>query len=345
MSDMKKIKVIQDKRADAIHLYVQALLPHLGSSDVTVELVVLESDTFRNKYLNFVLQLINTIRLILNVRKEDTILFTDPLSVNLLASLFIANKKYAIFYHYEEEPFYYRFFPFLSYKKVLSKLDGLICISSFSFTQLITLGVRTHKSKVIWGGVDHELFKPTLSETHPYDYVLSIGSEEPRKNMYNLLQAFRILLHDYPALKLIKIGKPSPKNRLTTLGYVEKLGLGDKVVFLDHVEEGELPALYSSARLLLFPSLVEGLGMPILEAMASGCPVVTSNRSPMADLVNSELLTADPENPIDISQVCHRILSDNSHRIAMIEQCLARSAQFTWEKTARQIFEFVTSES
>jgi glycosyltransferase involved in cell wall biosynthesis len=79
--------------------------------------------------------------------------------------------------------------------------------------------------------------------------------------------------------------------------------------------------------------------------MASGCPVVTSNRSPMADLVNSEFLTADPENPIDISLVCDRILSDNSHRIAMIEQGLARSDQFTWEKTARQIFEFVTSES
>ena len=345
MSDMKKIKVIADKRADAIHLYVQALLPHLGTSDVNIELVVLQNDYFRSKYLNFVLQIVNTFRLIQNVRKEDIILFTDPLSLNLLASLFISNKKYAIFYHYDADPFYYRFFPFLSYQKVLSKLDGLICISSFSFTQLITLGVRTDKSKVIWGGVDHELFKPTLSETLPYDYVLSIGSEEPRKNMENLLQAFQILLEDYPALKLVKVGKPSPKNRLATLRYVEKLNLIDNVIFLDYVVEADLPALYSGARLLLFPSLLEGLGMPILEAMASGCPVVTSNRSPMAELVDSELLTANPESPLDISIACKLILSDDSLRNFTIEKGLARSNQFTWENTAREIYAFVISEN
>ena len=342
---MKKIKVVTDKRTDAIHLYVQALLPHLGTSDVNIKLIVLQNDFFRSKYLNFVLQIVNTIRLILNVRKEDIVLFTDPLSLNLLASLFISNKKYAIFYHYEVDPFYYHFLPFLSYQKVLNKLDGLICISSFSLTQLITLGVRTDKSKVIWGGVDHDLFKPTLSEAFPYDYVLSIGSEEPRKNMENLLQAFRILLEDYPALKLVKVGKPNTQNRLTTLGYVEELNLVDKIIFLDYVAETELPALYSGARLLLFPSLLEGLGMPILEAMASGCPVVTSNRSPMAELVDSELLTADPESPLDISMACKPILSDDSHRNAMIQKGLARSNQFSWENTARQVYAFVTSKN
>lgn len=345
MSDMTKIKVVTDKRTDAIHLYVQELLPHLGSSDVSVDLVVLQNDFFRNKYLNFALQITNTIRLILNVRREDIILFTDPLSLNLLASLFISNKKYAIFYHYEVDPFYYRFFPFLSYQKVLSKLDGLICISNFSSTQLIALGVRTNKSKVIWGGVDHELFKPTLSEALPYDYVLSIGSEEPRKNMENLLRAFLILLDDYPSLKLVKAGKANPKNRQTTLKYVDDLNLAGKVIFLDYVEEKELPALYSGARLLLFPSLLEGLGMPILEAMASGCPVVTSNRSPMAELVDSDQLTADPESPIGISKVCKQILSDESLRNTMIQKGLVRSSQFNWDDTARRIIEFMKTES
>lgn len=85
--------------------------------------------------------------------------------------------------------------------------------------------------------------------------------------------------------------------------------------------------------------------MPILEAMASGCPVVTSNRSPMAELVDSELSTADPESPIDISMACKFILSDDSHRNAMIQKGLARSDQFTWENTAQQIYAFVTSEN
>ena len=163
--------------------------------------------------------------------------------------------------------------------------------------------------------------------------------------MENLLQAFQILLEDYPALKLVKVGKPSPKNRLATLRYVEKLNLIDNVIFLDYVVEADLPALYSGARLLLFPSLLEGLGMPILEAMASGCPVVTSNRSPMAELVDSELLTANPESPLDISIACKLILSDDSLRNFTIEKGLARSNQFTWENTAREIYAFVISEN
>jgi len=343
MSNMKKIKVVTDRRTDAIHLYVQALLPHLGTPDVSIELVVLQNDVFRNRYFNFVLQILNTFKLTLNFRRDDIILFADPLSLNFLASLFISNKKYAIFYHYESNPYYYRFLPFLSYKKVLNNLDGLICISNFSLTQLTALGVSTGKSKVIWGGVNHLVFKPSSVKNFEFDYVLSIGSEEPRKNMENLLRAFLILLDDYPALKLVKAGKTSVKNRLTTLRYVEELNLVDSVIFLDYVEEKELPSLYSGARLLIFPSLLEGLGMPILEAMACGCPVVTSNRSPMAELVDSELSVADPESPIEISEVCNLILSNDSHRTALIQKGLARSDQFTWETTARQIFEFMTT--
>jgi glycosyltransferase involved in cell wall biosynthesis len=345
MSDMKKIKVVTDRRADAIHLYIQALLPYMGTSEIGVELVVLRNDVFQNRYLNFVLQILNTIKLILKIRRDDIILFTDPLSVNLLASLFISNKKYTIFYHHESDPFYYRFLPSLSYKKVLNNLDGLICISSFSLTQLITLGVSTDKCRVIWGGVDHLVFKPSSVSNFQFDYVLSIGSEEPRKNMGNLLRAFQILLADYPELRLVKVGNTSTINRMATLRYVEELNLVDRIIFLDFVEEEELPTLYSGARLLLFPSLLEGLGMPILEAMACGCPVVTSNRNPMAELVDSEDLTANPENPIDIAKVCNLILLDDSHRNAIIEKGLARSKQFTWQSTAQQMFEFVTSKN
>ncbi len=342
---MKRIKVVTDKRTDAIHLYVQALLPHLDSFEVEIDLVILNNDIFRNKYLNFILQIINTFRLILKVRRKDIILFTDPLSLNLLASLFIANKKYSIFYHYEADPFYYRLLPFFSYQKVLSKLDGLICISNFSLTQLTSLGISSDKSKVIRSGVDRTLFKPSFSKPFQFDYVLSIGSEEPRKNMENLLRAFLILLDDYPALKLVKAGATSLKNRQMTLKYVNELNLVDKVIFLDYVEENELPTLYSGARLLLFPSLLEGLGMPILEAMASGCPVVTSNRNPMAELVDSDQSTADPESPTDIFEACKQILSDESHRNAMIQKGLVRSSQFNWDDTARRILEFMTAES
>ena len=345
MGGKRTITVVSESRTDAIHLYIQSLLAQLGKKGVAVNLIVQNNIVFRNRYLNFALNLKNTFVLFFQIRKRGVVLFTDPLSLNLLTSLFIASKKFAFFYHYESDPFYYRFLPFVSYQKVLNNLDGLICISNFSRTQLTTLGVGSDKSKVIWSGVDHEAFKPSSLKTFEFDYILSIGSEEPRKNMDNLLRAFQILLQDFPMLKLVKAGKASSSNREMTLKCIEHLNLVDNVIFLDYVDEHDLPALYSGARLLLFPSLIEGLGMPILEAMACGCPVVTSNRSPMEDLVDSDELTADPENPVDISNVCKRILSNELHRTTIIQKSLARSQQFTWDDTAQQVLEFMLNKN
>ena len=345
MGGKRTITVVLESRTDAIHLYIQSLLFQLGKKGFAINLIVQNNSVFRNRYLNFALNLKNTFVLFFQIRKRGVVLFTDPLSLNLLTSLFIASKKFAFFYHYESDPFYYRFLPFVSYQKVLNNLDGLICISNFSRTQLTTLGVGSDKSQVIWGGVDHEVFKPSSLQTFEFDYILSIGSEEPRKNMENLLRAFQILLQDFPSLKLVKVGKASSSNREMTLKYIEHLNLVDDVIFLDYVAEHDLPALYSGAQLLLFPSLIEGLGMPILEAMACGCPVVTSNRSPMVDLVDSDELTANPENPMDISNVCKRILSNELHRNTIIRKSLARSQQFTWDDTAQQVLEFMSTES
>jgi glycosyltransferase involved in cell wall biosynthesis len=109
------------------------------------------------------------------------------------------------------------------------------------------------------------------------------------------------------------------------------------------IEEKDLPKLYSGAKLLLFPSLLEGFGLPIVEAMACGCPVVTSNRNPMQELVGPEQLTIDPLNPDEIARICKVILSDNSYRNAMIQKGLERSKKFNWEITAKDTYDFITS--
>ena len=346
MGGKRTITVVLESRTDAIHLYIQSLLFQLGKKGFAVNLIVQNNSVFRNRYLNFALNFKNTFVLFFQIRKRGVVLFTDPLSLNLLTSLFIASKKFAFFYHYESDPFYYRFLPFVSYQKVLNNLDGLICISNFSRTQLTTLGVGSDKSQVIWGGVDHEVFKPSSLKTFEFDYILSnfLNYYYTAYKLCELLGETKYL-QDFPMLKLVKAGKVSSSNREMTLKYVEHLNLVDNVIFLDYVAEHDLPALYSGAQLLLFPSLIEGLGMPILEAMACGCPVVTSNRSPMADLVDSDELTANPENPMDISNVCKRILSNELHRNTIIRKSLARSQQFTWDDTAQQVLEFMSTES
>ena len=341
MTDRINIKIITEKRSDAIHICNESLILNLKKENDNIEVVSLNNKIFKNSFLNFVLEIINTIKVIFVTNKDDIILFTDPLSFNIIASLFIRNKKYAIFYHYENNPFYYKFIPFVSYEKILSKLDGIICISNFSLSQLIPLGIDTDKCKVVYYGLDHELFRPSPSDRYSFDYILCVGSEEPRKNMGNILKSFQLLKKDFPNLKLLKVGRASSKNRSETIRHVKELQLMESVIFTDYVEEKELPKIYSAAKLLLFPSLLEGFGLPIVEAMACGCPVVTSNRNPMKELIGSEQHTVDPLNPEDIATACKKILSDHEYRNSVIHKGLIRAREFDWEKTSTEIYAYL----
>ncbi|MFZ2187712.1 MAG: glycosyltransferase family 1 protein [Candidatus Moraniibacteriota bacterium] len=336
------IKVIVEKRSDAINIYNKSLLLALKKKWPNIGHVFLDNKRFRSSFFNFILEIFNTIKIIFLVRNDDILLFTDPLSFNTIASLFVRNKKYIVFYHYENDPFYYKFLPFISYQKILNKFDGIICISNFSLSQLELLGVNTKKCKVIYCGIDHDLFKPTTSKIYPYDYILSVGSEEPRKNMENTLKSFQILKKDFPNLKLLKVGKVSNKNRDETMRYIKKLRLIESVIFTDYIEEKELPKIYSGAKLLLFPSLLEGFGLPIVEAMACGCPVVTSDRNPMKELVGAERYTVNPLDPNSIAAECKKILLDDVYRRTLIDNGLLRAKEFHWGKTANEIYHYIT---
>lgn len=344
MIDKISIKIITEKRSDAIHICNESIILNLKKEHDNIEVIRLNNKIFKSSSLNFILEIINTIRVIFVTNKDDIILFTDPLSFNLIASLFIRNKKYVIFYHYENNPFYYKFIPFVSYQKILNKLDGIICISNFSLSQLNPLGIDTNKCKVVYYGLDHELFKPSPSDRYSFDYILCVGSEEPRKNMKNILKSFQLLKRDFPNLKLLKVGRASNKNRGETIRYAKELQLMESVIFTDYVEEKELPQIYSSAKLLLFPSLLEGFGLPVIEAMACGCPVVTSNRNPMKELIGFDQHTVDPLNPDDITNACKRILKDKKYRDSIVQKGLARAKEFDWKKTASEIYKYLNQD-
>lgn len=339
--DKQRITVVIEKRTDAINKYSGSIILNLKKIDANVKVISLNNNPFKNSLINFIFEIINTIKIVCMIRRDDIVLFTDPLSFNLLGSIIIPNKKFVIFYHYEQDPFYYKCLPFVSYQNVLNKLDGIICISNFSLSQLALLGVDTKKCKVIYGGLDHDLFRPSKKKLYSFDYILSVGSEEPRKNMVNILASFQLLKKDFPNLKLLKIGNVNPKNREKTLRYIEKLQLTGSVVFTDHKDEYELPRIYSGAKLLLFPSLLEGFGIPIVEAMASGCPVVTSNRDPMKELIGLNQITVNPLDPIKIALVCKRIMLDEKYRNTSIKNGLERAKYFDWETAALDIYNFM----
>src|SRR3989344_345988 len=119
MTNKITLKVITEKRSDAIYICNKSLIQKLQKKDADIKIIFLNNRLLQSSLFNFILGVVNTIRIISMINRNDIVLFTDPLSFNLLASILIPNKKYVIFYHYEKDPFYYKYLPFISYKKVL----------------------------------------------------------------------------------------------------------------------------------------------------------------------------------------------------------------------------------
>ena len=117
---------------------------------------------------------------------------------------------------------------------------------------------------------------------------------------------------------------------------VERLALADRVVFLGPVPEEDLPALYSGATLFVFPSLYEGFGLPVLEAMACGAPVICSNTSSLPEVVEDAALMVNSLDTEELATAMSRVLADETLRQEMRQKGLAQAARFSWERTARE---------
>jgi len=179
-------------------------------------------------------------------------------------------------------------------------------------------------------------------------YLLFVGTLEPRKNLPGLLQAYRLLLDaGKTSAPLVLVGG---KGWLydEIFERVEQLRLNELVRFLHGVPDVDLPGLYNAASVLAMPSFYEGFGLPALEAMACGTPVVVADRASLPEVVGEAGLLVNPEDPDDVAQALARVLTDESLRARMRELGLARAAHFTWERAAQAtlaVYRKVTSMS
>lgn len=166
-------------------------------------------------------------------------------------------------------------------------------------------------------------------------YVLFVGTAGPRKNLERLLEAFARACRASPALdeQLVVAG---PSGRLATpLGALARsLGVANRLVLPGWIEEQDLPAIYAGARCLCYASLAEGFGLPILEAMACGTPVLTSNCSSMPEIAGDAALLADPLSVESIAEGLTRLLTDEPLRRDLVARGLEHARGFTWEGTA-----------
>ena len=168
----------------------------------------------------------------------------------------------------------------------------------------------------------------------PDKYVLFLASNKPHKNLARLLEAWSQIARHVAPVRLVIAGHwdtrfPQARERAATLD------LENSTVFLGPVPEADLPALYSGAEWFVFPSLYEGFGLPVLEAMACGAPVICSNISSLLEVVGDAAMMVSPQNTGDLATALHRVLAEVELRAELRARGLARAHQFTWESTAR----------
>lgn len=166
-------------------------------------------------------------------------------------------------------------------------------------------------------------------------YILSVGSLEPGKNRARLLHAIAALRQREIDCSLAIVGQPAWDYE-RDYDLVRHLHLGDRVSFLGYVPDQDMPPLYTGATAFAFPSLYEGFGLPVLEAMACGIPVVTSSGSATAELGQEAALLVDPYDTAAIADAIERVLKDRTLRTDLQERGLERAAEFSWERAAQE---------
>lgn len=166
------------------------------------------------------------------------------------------------------------------------------------------------------------------------DYILFVGTLQPRKNIARLIEAFAKVKHEKP-LDLVIIGRRGWQYE-EILAAPEKFGVADKVKFLEGINDEELSVFYKHALCYVLPSLYEGFGLPVVEAMQRGCPVITSNISSMPEAGGDAALYVDPENVDDIAEKISLVVKDKKLREELVEKGKQQIKKFSWEKAAKE---------
>jgi glycosyltransferase involved in cell wall biosynthesis len=232
------------------------------------------------------------------------------------------------------------------YGWILPRVAGIsqhiIAVSSFTKLRIVErFNIPHDRVSVILNGVDQSFLYPRSEQEHEElrtemgiqgPYVLFLGSVEPRKNLNRLIDAWTAIRNRIPAdTTLLIVGLPeNPKIHSRVLfGAVP-----NSIKFVGYVDQQKLPVLYSGAAAFVYPTLCEGFGLPVLEAMACGAPVLTSGSTSLPEVAGNAALLVDPLSTDEIGLGLVRLLGDHTLRERLRTLGLARAAQLTWEKGA-----------
>jgi glycosyltransferase involved in cell wall biosynthesis len=232
------------------------------------------------------------------------------------------------------------------------KLDAIIADSDFGKREIVQY-YRARPDRVhsvyIGGGEDFVPIPRTISKEivkEKYDidtpYILDVSRLEPHKNVNSLIKAY-ILLRDTDKKrneKLVIVGNPSSAFE-ETYDLAGRSDYAKDIKFVDHVSQVDLNAVYAAAEIFVFPSLNEGFGLPVVEAMASGTPVITSNVTSLPEIAGNAGITVNPLNIREISEKMGLLLSNDGFRSDLIKKGFVRSGQFTWKKCYEELADLI----
>lgn len=302
------------------------------------------------------------------VRHYSADLYHMPLNVVSLAM----PRPYVVTVHdmsslmYDRQPDFRRKFRLYQFRRGLQRAERIIAVSEATLRDVVDLfGVLPERVRRIYNAPDPRYFehKPPadarsagpegysrevrrILERYQIDYpfLLYTGSIRPQKNVPRLVEAFAVVrgqLESHPVykdLRLIIIGDELSRYPAVRRAVIQTR-VEDVVRFLGFVPIDTLRVFYEAASAFVFPSMYEGFGLPPLEAMASGTPVVASSRSSLPEVVGEAAALVNPENVFDIARGIREVLTDEQLRVSLIAQGYEQARRFSWRSTARQVLE------
>ena len=282
-------------------------------------------------------------RLKRQLRQQQTSLFFSPATEGMLfpsvPQILMVHDLIALKYP-ELNPkwqYYYRYILPL----ILKRCQRIICISEHTKKDLIEVfKLDPQAIEVVYLGFDRNLFFPQpnsniLVKYGLNKYFLYVGDMRFYKNLGRCLEAFNRLPDK--DCQFVITGKKDRFFYPEIERQTKQLEAKDRIIFLDYVPTVDLPQLYSAAQSLVFASLYEGFGLPVLEAMACGCPVITSNSTSIPEVGGDAVLYVDPEDVDSIAKAMSNILDRSDLRRDLSQRGIDRAKLFSWEKTAKDI--------
>ncbi|MHB8882705.1 MAG: glycosyltransferase family 4 protein [Thermodesulfovibrionales bacterium] len=255
--------------------------------------------------------------------------------------------------HYVPNQKWYKLlFRRLAYPLALKLADKVVCVSENTLNDVKKIyHLPDRKLVVIRNGVDLSLFRQVDREAARQHvrakfgigdtYILYTGTlTHPQKNLLRLIDAYENLRQRGVTLQLVLAGG-NGKDADLIHQRIRELGSGANIVCTGYVRDEDLPFLYNAATVFCFPSLYEGFGLPVLEAMACGCPVVTSNTSSLPEVAGDAALLVDPVRSSDIAEAMYLMITNKQLNRAYAEKGLQRAKCYTWERAAHELLAII----